>query len=229
MRPALLLGPLVLFPTLACDDDDDDDGGFVGTVFELEPNDDPATANYLGGLAVGSQLVIEGFITDRGTDPFDGFAFTALEPLHVDVLLAHNTLSDLDVCLFDPQLNQTLACFATEDNPELGGVDITAAGLDFHLVVESFVGESEYALELVVLPLFAARALEAGQATRAIVPTGARIAPGRWPAAPHGYVRPLEDPLARGLEIERRIQIDRRTGLVLELVRVLRGPGFQEL
>jgi hypothetical protein len=117
------------------------------------------------------------------------------------------------VCLYDPQLAQTLACFATDLQPEQGGVDVDTAGLDFHLVVESFVGDSSYSLEIVVLPFFAREAL--GADAPSIRATGANEAHAT--AAPQGYREP-----AKGVvrTIEQHVQLDPRTGALIEIVRI---------
>ena len=123
---------------------------------ETERNDDAFEANYFGVLVPGDRFFIDGFITDKGSDPFDGFAFTSNEPIHVDFrLFTDDPFADLDVCLYDPFLDLTVDCFATPANPEVGGVDVTAGGLDFHLVVESFAGASSYSLEIDVYRLYA--------------------------------------------------------------------------
>ncbi len=231
MRRALSLGPIALLVGAfsACDDDCDDCDNHSDVFFESEPNDDPLSADHFGQLLPGDHFFIEGFITDRGTDPFDGFAFTAGQALHVDFQLFTDDFGDdLDVCLYDPQLDQTLACFATANNPELGGVDVTAGGLDFQLVVESFVGESSYALEIVVVPLFAALAQD-GPAARAadtpkLVPVGAASAADRQPRATSGYARERKAQDALHVELEQWIEIDRETGVVLEMIRVASRP-----
>jgi hypothetical protein len=212
MRSAL---PLLLLAGLAaCHDDDDGDDIGIPVFTELEPNDDPANANHVGTIFPGDRFFIEGFVRDDLGDPFDGFAFTAGQPLHVDFqLFMPSTAVDLDVCLYDPQLAQTLACFATDLQPEQGGVDVDTAGLDFHLVVESFVGDSSYSLEIVVLPFFAREAL--GADAPSIRATGANQAHAT--AAPQGYREP-----AKGVvrTIEQHVQLDPRTGALIEIVRI---------
>jgi len=231
-RLPLLALPILGMGWVSCSDSCDDcDQDSVPVFFESEPNDAPANADDFGLIHLGDHFFIDGFITDRGTDPFDGFAFTAGEALHVDFqLFIDDPGDDFDVCLYDPLLDQTLACFATGNNPEQGGVDVTAGGFAFQLVVESFRGESSYSLELVVTALVAAQAEgRAAPAARAasspkLIATGAALDPGRDPAAVRGYSRRAAEPAekrAEGLQLERWIEIDRRTGFVLETIRVL--------
>lgn len=219
----LLLAPVLLALTACddCDDCDDDDPG-LPLFQEAEPNDDPLTANHFGILEVGDHFLIQGFVRDDVADPFDGFAFTAGSALHVDFQLFIDTnTADLDVCLYDPQLDQTVACFATDINPEQGGVDVSAGGLDFHLVLESFVGDGPYTLEVVVQPLFAATAADERSAAPARNIAGVDARAEHDTAAAAGYRRePARSPLA---EIEQRFEIDPETGIVLAFTHVRRA------
>ena len=131
----------------------------VPVIEELEFNDTPLSANFIGTLRRGDRIRIEGVIGDPFTD-IDGFAFVSDGPIHVDFELF--APRDLDVCLFDPALDQTVACFATANDPERGGVDVFGDGLEFHLTVEAciepgcFPGPgTPYTLELTVGSLFA--------------------------------------------------------------------------
>jgi len=195
-------------------------GGGTPVFLETERNDDPLTANDFGVLLPGDRFFIDGAIRDDLADPFDGFRFTAGVPIHVDFrLFANNVLADLDVCLYDPQIDQTVACFATADDPEIGGVDVFAGGLDFHLVVESFVGDSTYSLEISVLPLFT-REAEALPGDG----TGIRAANERAEHetdAREGY-RVRQEQAARRTVLESVMTVDEESGTILEIVRVMR-------
>lgn len=200
----LLLLSLALAP--ACHHHHDDDVVVVPALRESERNDAPAEANHFGLLRPGDRFFIDGFVRDDGFDPFDGFAFTANEPIHVDFQLHHGSPgADLDVCLYDPFLDETLACWATTARPEQGGVDVFAGGADFHLVVESFAGDSSYSLELVVYPLYA---MTSGPARLA----GAGARAERSPAALERYHRPAPEP---ALVLEERIELDPLSGVIL--------------
>lgn len=194
----------------------DQGSGALPTFREVEVNDDPLSANHFGVLRPGDRFLIEGFIRDDGLDPFDGFAFTAGGPIHVDFqLFIDDPRDDLDVCLYDPLLDETLACYATADNPERGGVDVVDGGFDFHLVVESFRGSSTYALEIDVQPLFAARA--AGASEGSAVLGDSRVDEGRAPAAGDAYRR--EPAKATRAVVDHEILVD-ESGAVVELVYV---------
>lgn len=211
MRPA----PLALFAlAAACSHHHHDGIEPVPAFREAERNDAPFEANYLGLLHPGERFFIDGFVRDDGFDPFDGFAFTAAQPIHVDFLLHHGSPSaDLDICLYDPLLDETLACWATTERPERGGVDVFAGGLDFHLVVESFAGDSSYSLELVVYPLAALPRVGSNSGL-----AGTAAAAERAPAALAGYRKPAPQPT---LLLEHVLQFDAETGLVFERIRRL--------
>ena len=225
MRP--LAAAFLLSALAACYDDDDCDdcggGGGTPVFLEQEPNDDPLTANDFGVLRIGDRFFIDGFVRDDMGDPFDGFAFVAGEAIHVDFQLFSGDLAaDLDVCLYDPQLDQTLACFATDVNPERGGVDVDAGGFAFHLVVESFVGDANYSLEISVLPLFVALTAEDGATSGPRPQVRATDAQAiRTPRAQSGYrdAHPAAPPLVR---LEERLWIDEQSGVVLSFRQLVR-------
>ena len=130
---------------------------YQGSAFlgESEPNDAACCADFLGFLSPGEIVTVQGFIDDSGFDPFDGFAFTANQPLTVQFnLFIDNPGADLDFCVYDPQLGFTVDCFESPFNPEFGSIDVFTGGTSFHLVVNSFNGASSYTLQVEVFPLF---------------------------------------------------------------------------
>ena len=134
-------------------------GSSGGSFAESEPNDFACCPDDFGFLAAGDFLSIKGSITDSGFDPFDGFAFTAFEPITVDLrLFALNPAADLDICIYDPQLGIFIDCFESPFDPELGTVHVLFPGTVFHVVVNSFLGSSAYTLEVDVFPLSLASA-----------------------------------------------------------------------
>ena len=210
---------------------------------ESESNDTPATADYFGVLDLGDQLVIEGVIGDPFID-IDGFAFTAARPIHVDFQLFADR--DLDVCLYDPLIDETVACFATADHPERGGVDVLAGGLDFHLTVEACIEPgcapapgTPYTLELTVHHLFLATAEEGDAAglDRAASPASsgvrgieARVDPERVgsPAASRRYRQAVRG----GTEVVPQVILEERIEILRDeetdtttILRVLRASG----
>lgn len=171
-RPALALA---LGSTLLAAGCIHSDGGPKQLVLsESEPNDGVCCADDFGLLAPGDFLAIHGFITDDGFDPFDGFAFTAWEPISVEFRVFADAGADLDVCIYDPQLGVLVDCFESPFNPETGVAHVLTGGADFHLVVNSFAGSSGYTLELDVFPLDFASAAPA--ATAGALASGAHAA-----------------------------------------------------
>jgi len=122
------------------------------TVWEWEPNDHNTTANYLGELRVGDRVVIEGDITECCPDPYDGFAFYAAEPIELTIVLTEYDPADLDFCVYDPYLDEIIACWETDEHPEWGIFSIGVAG-DFQLVISSYFGDSAYSMEVTAAPL----------------------------------------------------------------------------
>ena len=219
MRSAILAPGLALLAACGHSHHGGGTGTGVPVFLEAERNDDPLSANDFGHLRPGDHFFIDGFVRDDLADPFDAFAFTADVPLHVDFeLVIRNAAADLDVCLYDPQIDQTVACFATSDNPERGGVDVFAGGLDFHLVVESFLGDATYSLEIVVLPLFGR---EAQRAEGAPLLAGSGAAGERVPRAKEAYGLPRPEPEPR-LLFESVIEVDLERGIALRRDRLLR-------
>jgi len=193
---------------------------------EWEVNDTELLANYIGTVGPGSRLFVEGDIRDDGFDPFDGFAFIVDRPVHVEFALwADDPYADLDICVWDPQIGAEVACYMTGDHPEVGAIDVLAGGIEFHLVVESYVGISSYSLEVTVYSLVGDSAAPEGGATiRPSAPTElaqvdgeshdlarATACVGTDPLA--GYrLEPVEEQSPRLLESLRLIEVNLETG-----------------
>ena len=225
--PTLGFCALFVFSVTACSDHDHDHGVSVPSFFEVEPNDDAFTANDFGFLQPGDHFFIEGYITDNGFDPFDGFWFTSTQPIHVDFqLFIDEPFVDLDVCLYDPLFDVTIDCYQSTNNPEQGGVDVVGGNIDFHLVVESFVGSSTYGLEIVVLPLAPALTAdgsptEPGAGLRAIKPLGQVDKRGHEDAF-RAY-GPAESVVIRS-----HFEVDLELGLVLETTTIEHVPSARK-
>jgi hypothetical protein len=132
-----------------------------GLVGEVEPNDSAFNANYLGHLYGGDGVRVLGRIS--AADLYDGFAFVAGEPLSVRfVLRADDPGADLDVCVYDPYIDDFVLCFEDPLDPEVGSFDVLDAGAEFHIVVTPFAGVSDYELEIVATCCALAPALQAG-------------------------------------------------------------------
>jgi hypothetical protein len=207
---------------------------------ESEINDDELCADYFGMVQPGTHLFVEGHITDipfdpfdpnNGHDPFDGFAFTADRPIHVEFALwADDPYADLDICVWDPQIGAEVACYMTADHPEVGAIDVLAGGLEFHLVVESYSGISSYSLEVSVYTLYADSAAPAGRtivgspATRLEAAVESSDAPredsrrSTCAGKLAGYARAArEEDAPRLLESFRVLELDHETGEITRM------------
>lgn len=119
-----------------------------GVVGEVEPNDSAFNANYLGELYQGGSVRVFGRMS--ALDEYDGFAFIAGEPMTVRfALTADDPFADLDVCVYDPYLDEFVLCFEAPGDFESGSFDVLDAGTEFHVVVAPFSGVSNYELEIV--------------------------------------------------------------------------------
>ncbi len=138
-------------------------GGGGGTVvvpgypppplYEIEPNDNALFADYIGEILPGDFIEIEGHITEYYPDPFDGFAFYALGPVRLVITLNEaNPGADLDFSIYDPMVDRVIAAWETGSSPEVGVFDWVGPG-EFHIVVASYYGDSDYLLQVDVQPL----------------------------------------------------------------------------
>jgi hypothetical protein len=185
--------------------------------WENEPNDVAWSPDPIGPLAVGDGLIIGGHVTELGPDFFDGFAFQSVEPCDIQfTLVAENPGGDLDLCVYDPQLGVYSFCFENGGSVETGRFSVPNAWTDFHLVVSSFSGDSEYRLDVACLPItFGALAQSAPASTRLgrAVPMERYFAAENEPA-----VEPTTQVVARGVALELDLATDElRTAPVVVL------------
>jgi hypothetical protein len=153
MNPRTTALALVLATLAGCHYDHDEQH-YDPYLHEVEPNDFAFQAQGIGPIAVGDRFLIRGHASDQGFDPFDGFAFKSVEPMDVEfALLADEPFDDFDVELFDPYTGDTIASWETSLNPETGVFSVQSFGVEFHLVVSSFVGSGGYTLEVRGAPI----------------------------------------------------------------------------
>jgi hypothetical protein len=122
-------------------------------LMEVEPNDNALYADYIGELVPGDFVQIQGNILECCSDPYDGFAFYAPGPVElVMTLVEANPGADLDFCIYDPSIESMVACWETDQHPEVGVFDFAGPG-ELHIVIASYVGDSDYLLQIEALPL----------------------------------------------------------------------------
>lgn len=121
---------------------------------ELEPNDSAYSAPFFGGLRPGDAFTIAGHVTDDGPDLYDGFAVRADEPCAIVFdLVSRTSFTDLDACVFDPDLGEFVVCSDGPFDPEHGSVVILEPGKVVHLVVTSAHGDTGYDLHVSAEPV----------------------------------------------------------------------------
>lgn len=117
---------------------------------ELEPNEVVEDANFLGFVRPGREFLIDGFVADAGPDQVDHFAFEVGEPVEVEFYLdALVGNGDLDVCIYDPVLDEYVFCFENPGN-EHGFFSAPFVGEEFQIAVYSFEGSAEYELDVIL-------------------------------------------------------------------------------
>lgn len=123
-------------------------------VWEAEPNDAACCPNGIGQMWVGDCVVIGGYITQYGPDFFDGFAFQTMQPCDIEfALVPAYPSADLDLCVYDPVIEDFAFCFETGNPVECGRFSVPSAFTDFQLVVSSYAYASEYRLEVHCVPI----------------------------------------------------------------------------
>lgn len=116
---------------------------------EIEPNDTVDQAPLYAGLHVGSAFSVRGHINDFGFDVFDGVAVRADEAVEIHFDLYSEAYgTDLDVCVFDPDLDRYVVCADGPWDPEHGSVVVLEPGKIVHLVVTSAFGDCGYRLDV---------------------------------------------------------------------------------
>lgn len=124
--------------------------GYTPPVFvELEPNDSPWHPDFLGGVNVLSHFLVEGYVEAIGFDTVDHFEIVADEPVAIEFTLTGEYLtSDLDLCLFDPDLGVIVASWEDPWSVERGHFTIDYPGKRVVLVVEAWLEDAPYTLEI---------------------------------------------------------------------------------
>lgn len=126
---------------------------------EVEPNDSALTAPFYGGLVPGDAFSIVGHVQESGFDLYDGAEVRVDAPCElVFDLTSRGYDTDLDVCLYDPDLGEFVVCADGPSDPEHGSVIVLEAGKRLQLVVTSAWGDAEYTLSVRALPTYGALA-----------------------------------------------------------------------
>lgn len=121
---------------------------------ELEPNDSPFHADFLGGVDRLSHFFVEGHVeTAYGYDRYDHFELVADEPVTIDFWLeAWNHYADIDLCLVDPDTGDVIACYDSPWDTESGSFSLDWPGRRVVLLVETYGEDTSYSLEIAGAP-----------------------------------------------------------------------------
>lgn len=145
---------------------------------ESEPNDDAWGADNFGFLHAGEHFGIAGDVRDDPFDPQDGFAFVAAGPIVVDFELeAACGCADLALWLYDPLLDEFVGVFDHGSGIERGS--FTVFGQEFHMIVVSAAGDTDYRLDLGASGYYAANGADSATvsvATDELAAARARLA-----------------------------------------------------
>ena len=130
-------------------------GGGASVYQEREPNDSPYQPDPISGVDMFTYLVVQGHVQPPGFfDVYDHFEFVTLEPATFDLeLVGLDPFSDMDIALWDPDLQQIVAVWDSPWDPELGTFTVTQTGKVFVLLVEAYNTPSAYDLTLMGRPI----------------------------------------------------------------------------
>ena len=120
---------------------------------EREPNDSPWEPDFLGGVNILSHFIVDGYVEAVGYDTVDHFEIIADEPVGIEFsLYGYDEYADLDLHLFDPDTGWIVASYDGPWNPEEGFFTIDYPGKRVVLVVEAWLTDSHYSLEIRATP-----------------------------------------------------------------------------
>lgn len=122
--------------------------------FELEPNDHPDFPDFVAVLDRDSYLAVQGSVEAVGFDIVDHIEFQAAEPMELDFYLgALSAYGDVDVSIYDPIAGVILSTYAYEGD-EWGTLVIHEPGRPFQFVIEAYLYDLDWDLELTGYPYF---------------------------------------------------------------------------
>ncbi len=198
---------------------------------EIEPNNNAFQPDAIGPVAYDTYYQIHGAIQDgfvlndyaspNGTDQFDGFAFYVEDAVEIEFILhANNPFADLDVWIYDPFYDEYIAKFESISSPEYGRVTFPYLGEEFHVVVTSYSGDSNYTLELIAHPLVG------GFSSAVAAATTEQPTSDKKQAHMQRYLKARQAPESKLVPVK-LVQVDRESGEVQVLQAVHDGKRLQ--
>ena len=120
---------------------------------ELEPNDTPSIADFVAITDSTTFLTVEGHVQAIGFDVVDHLEFEACEPMELRFYLeAHAPFGDVDVSIYDPIDQVILGTYASGGPSEIGTLLIHEPGRPFQFVIDAFVEDTPWCLQLEGFP-----------------------------------------------------------------------------
>ncbi|MDG1984662.1 MAG: hypothetical protein P8M11_08845 [Planctomycetota bacterium] len=120
---------------------------------ELEPNDTPSMADFIAVTDALTCLTVEGHVQAIGFDVVDHLEFEACEPMELRFYLeAHAPFGDVDVSIYDPIDHVILGTYASGGPTEVGTLLIHEAGRPFQFVIDAFVEDTTWCLQIEGFP-----------------------------------------------------------------------------
>ncbi|MEM8713870.1 MAG: hypothetical protein AAGG01_23245, partial [Planctomycetota bacterium] len=120
---------------------------------ERAPNDSPDFPDFVGILDDRSFLVVDGYVEAVGFDIVDHIEFETDRPIEIDFTLqAYGAYGDVDVTIYDPIADEIVGTYATGGSYEAGTLIIHEPGRPFQFIIEAFVEDTAWSLELIAYP-----------------------------------------------------------------------------
>jgi len=120
---------------------------------ELEPNDTPSMADFVAITDSTTFITVEGHVQAIGFDVVDHLEFEACEPMELRFYLeAHAPFGDVDVSIYDPIDQVILGTYASGGPSEVGTLLIHEPGRPFQFVIDAFVEDTPWCLQLEGFP-----------------------------------------------------------------------------
>lgn len=120
---------------------------------ELEPNDTPSLADFVAVTDSLTYLTVDGHVQAIGFDVVDHLEFEACEPMELRFFLeAHAPFGDVDVSIYDPIDQVILGTYASGGPTETGTLLIHEPGRPFQFVIDAFIEDTSWCLQLEGFP-----------------------------------------------------------------------------
>lgn len=137
------------------DDDGDDECGHCGpppppVYQEIEPNDSPFFPDQIGVVDPYTFLYVDGYVEAVGFDIVDHLEFFSAVPATYDFRIdALSPGGDVDVTVYDPVADVIVGVYAFSGPVEAGRITVHQANRPFQIIIEAYLVDTAWSLELV--------------------------------------------------------------------------------